>query len=159
MRSRSRSRSGAVAAVPSDRRGEGGSTLLLIPVGLLIMFLLGAIAVDAALRFQDTREVVEIASGLANDAAGAVDVGALYDAAAAGVTLQQVPVDRQRLARLVAQVEQVRGDRLGVTCDVDVTPTAVAATCRGTSLPFFAPGTRGAVPVEATVEAVLTPPP
>lgn len=56
---------------------ERGSALLLVPAGVLVLVVLGAIAVDFALAFLGQRELAGAAAAAANDAAAA----ALSDAA------------------------------------------------------------------------------
>lgn len=56
---------------------ERGSVLLLVPAGVLVLVVLGAVAVDFALAFLGQRELTAAAAAAANDAAGA----ALSDAA------------------------------------------------------------------------------
>lgn len=57
---------------------ERGSALMLMPVAVLIVILLGAIAVDRALLFGAQRDLVATAQAAANDGVAAgVDVGAL----------------------------------------------------------------------------------
>ncbi|MEX0835049.1 MAG: hypothetical protein WD010_03090, partial [Nitriliruptor sp.] len=46
-------------------RDEGGNTLLLMPVGVLILLVLGAIAVDFAIVFTAQRELANLTAGLA----------------------------------------------------------------------------------------------
>lgn len=53
------------------RRTESGSALLLVPAGVLVLLVLGAIAVDAAVAFLGQREVSNAAAAAANDAATA----------------------------------------------------------------------------------------
>lgn len=55
---------------------EDGSTLVLYPFAVLIVFGLGGIALDFALYFQAHRESVDAAAGLASDIAGIVDEAA-----------------------------------------------------------------------------------
>ena len=50
-------------------RGEHGSVLALMPVAALIFLVLGSIAVDAAIAYMGEREVGNLASAVANDAA------------------------------------------------------------------------------------------
>lgn len=50
---------------------ERGSALLLVPAGVLVLLVLGAIAVDAAVAFLGQREVSNAAAAAANDAATA----------------------------------------------------------------------------------------
>ena len=51
--------------------GEAGSVLMLMPAGVLIVLLLGAIAVDAAVVFLGERELADLTAAAANDAATA----------------------------------------------------------------------------------------
>jgi hypothetical protein len=59
--------------VLTGRRGrrERGSVLLLVPAGVLIVVVLASIAVDFAIAFLGEREVADLASACANDAATA----------------------------------------------------------------------------------------
>lgn len=58
------------------RRDERGSALFLMPVGVIIVLLLGALVADTAFVFLAKREVMNGATAAANDAAAAaVDVG------------------------------------------------------------------------------------
>lgn len=69
-----------MAEVPAvgRHRGEAGSALMLFPAAVLILFLLGSIAVDAAVLHLRQRELVTAAQGAAQDAATyAVDDAAL----------------------------------------------------------------------------------
>jgi hypothetical protein len=55
---------------PSGRlSGERGSVLALMPVAALIFLVLGSLAVDAAIAYMGEREVGNLASAVANDAA------------------------------------------------------------------------------------------
>lgn len=91
-------------------RREDGSVLLLVPVGALILLVLGAIAVDFAVIFTAQREVANLTAGLANDAAGAVDEDAFF-------TTGDYRIDRSRAQRVVQQVVATRpDDTLRVSC-------------------------------------------
>lgn len=48
---------------------ERGSVLMLVPAGVLVLFVLGALAVDVAIAFLAQRELSATAAALANDAA------------------------------------------------------------------------------------------
>ena len=50
---------------------ERGSVLMLVPAGVLVLLMLGAIAVDSAVGFMAQRELSSLAAGVANDVAGA----------------------------------------------------------------------------------------
>lgn len=63
----------------AEADGEAGSTLLLVPSAVLVLFLLTALAVDAAAAFLAQRELADACAGAANDAAAAaLDVDRLY---------------------------------------------------------------------------------
>ncbi len=56
--------------------GTRGSVLLLMPAGVLIVLLLGAVAVDSAAVYLSQRQAYNVAFDAANDAAGAgIDLG------------------------------------------------------------------------------------
>ena len=72
---------------------EAGSTLLLVPSAVLVLFLLTALAVDGAASFLAQRELADVCAGAANDAATvALDVGDLYGGA--GPSTRDVDLDR-----------------------------------------------------------------
>ena len=52
---------------PPVSRNESGSALILIPAGVLIVVILGAIMVDGGLAFLGEREAVNAATAAAND--------------------------------------------------------------------------------------------
>lgn len=60
-------------------RGQQGNTLLLMPVGVLVLLLLAAIAVDAAVLFLGQRRVADLAASVAQDAIAAVDETGFYE--------------------------------------------------------------------------------
>ncbi len=62
------------------RRGDDGSVLMLVPAGLLVLFILGAIAVDSAVVFLAARDLSNRTAAVANDAAAAaIDDAAFYE--------------------------------------------------------------------------------
>jgi hypothetical protein len=62
-----------------DGRGDRGSVLLLMPAGVLVVLVLGALAVDLSIVHLGEREVSAAANAAANDAATwALDQAALY---------------------------------------------------------------------------------
>ncbi len=52
----------------SDRSGEHGSVLALVPAGLLVLVLLAAIAVDSSVAYLGRRELAAAADAAANNA-------------------------------------------------------------------------------------------
>lgn len=83
---------------PQDRC-ERGSVLLLVPAGVLVLFVLAAIAVDHALAFLGQRELSAAAAAAANDAAGA----AVSDAAFYGGATGPIVIDGARAERIAAE--------------------------------------------------------
>jgi hypothetical protein len=123
-------------------RPDGGSVLILMPVALLVTLLLGAIAVDAAQRFEAQRQAVADAQALANDAASALSDSVLrgHGAGAAGSTdgATEAPLDPAEVrARLRADVagRAIRGD---VTWSVSA-GTVTVTVRRPVSLAFAPP--------------------
>ena len=138
-------------------RAEGGSTLLLVPSAVLILFLLTALAVDGAAAFLAQRELADACAGAANDAAAvALDPERLYGAS--GPSAQQVDLGRagdiahSRVAPLEArwgrpvdvQAETVGPQvvmHLGASVPLPIGPggasrprTKVNATCEATTV-------------------------
>ena len=136
---------------------EGGSTLLLVPSAVLVLFLLTALAVDAAASFLAQRELADACAAAANDAATvALDPGRLYGAG--GSPGQDVDLDRavaiaqSRAAPLAArwgQPVRTRAEvdgpdvvlRLQGSAPLPIGPggagrtrVGITATCRSTSV-------------------------
>lgn len=89
---------------------ERGSVLLLVPAGVLVLFVLAAIAVDFGLAFLGQRELSAAAAAAANDAAGV----AVSDTAFYGATTSEVVIEASRAQRVVADA-LVRRRPTGVT--------------------------------------------
>lgn len=136
--------------------GEDGSTLLLYPFAVLIVFALGAIAVDAAVLFQAHREAVDVASGVAADIAGVVDEAAFADDGT-------IRIDRDRAGDVLAFANTVTLDDHPnqLRCGADVAPdgAGVAVTCDGTGRPLLLPigGDSPLMTFSATVTATADP--
>jgi Flp pilus assembly protein TadG len=121
--------------VSADRWArEDGNTLVLFPAAILIMFVLAAIAVDAAVTLNARREVADIAATAANDAVTALAAEAFYGEGT-------IEFDLDLAAQRVAAVVGARGDDRGqggltVTCappaPVPGDPLALRVVCRGT---------------------------
>ena len=136
---------------------EGGSTLLLVPSAVLVLFLLTALAVDAAASFLAQRELADACAAAANDAAAvALDPGRLYGVG--GPATQHVDLDRAvavtqsrtaplaaRWGRPVSTQAEVDGAdvvlRLQGSAPLPIAPAGagrtrvgITATCRSTSV-------------------------
>lgn len=101
-----------------DGGDEAGSTLLLVPSAILVLFLLTALAVDGAATFLAQRQLADACAGAVNDAAtAALDVDRLYRS---GGSTQEVDPDRAAtIARgRVAPLEARWGRAVEVRSDV-----------------------------------------
>ncbi len=101
-----------------DDGNEAGSTLLLVPSAVLVLFLLTALAVDGAATFLAQRQLADACAGAVNDAATvALDVDRLYRS---GGPVQEVDPDRATtIARSrVAPLEAKWGRAVDVRSDV-----------------------------------------
>jgi Flp pilus assembly protein TadG len=129
----------------ADRRwrAEDGNTLILMPVGVLVLLVLGAIAVDSAVMFSAQREVATVAAGLANDVAGAIDERRVFDEG-------RFVIDPARAEQLVATVLANRGD--DIRCAVAVDEDRVQVACEDPAVRLvFAPALQAIPGVTGTV--------
>lgn len=108
------------------RERERGSVLALMPVAVLVFIVLGSLAVDASLAFLGEREVSNLASAVANDAATqGIDVVRYYGTG-------ELVIDPVRV-REVADAAIARSglDHLeGLTIDTDVVGDSVVVRVR-----------------------------
>lgn len=127
--------------------------MILMPLGVLVMLVLAAIAVDAALLHRTQAELENTAAALTNDVAAAVGTGSLFDEDA-DIRIDPGLVDR--LASVHAAASAVPGTTCAVTFTNAVEPTA-AATCDGDANLIFrgAVGLSDVVPLTATEESLL----
>jgi Flp pilus assembly protein TadG len=137
-------------------RDPAGNTLVLFPAAVLIVFGLGAVALDTATVFLGQRRLVDVASAVANDAIAAVDVDAFF---AQDDPVAAVPLDRARAeARRDQIVARQSLDRSlsQVMCTIEVLATGPPAraevTCTATVAPILAPLWPGA-PRERSIRA------
>ena len=100
-----------------------GSVLMLVPAGVLVLFVLGAIAVDFAIAFLAQRELSAVAVSLANDAATvALSEDRLYagereidEGRAAEVVRDALPQRAPRGVRDLETTVRAAGDQVCVT--------------------------------------------
>lgn len=108
------------------REHERGSVLALMPVAVLVFIVLGSMAVDASLAFLGEREVANLASAVANDAATqGIDVVRYYGTG-------ELVIDPVRV-REVADAAMARSglDHLeGLTIETDVVGDSVVVRVR-----------------------------
>lgn len=129
-----------------------------MPVAVLIVLMLGSIALDSAVVFRAQRELQDVASGLANDAASAINIDAFY----ASEGSPNIVLDTGRIDALIATVLGSRGaDPLAVACTHDVDTAAALATvtitCTGSSQTILRRALIGGdrVPIRASATATL----
>lgn len=122
-------------------RGDGGSSLLLVPAGVLIVFVLGGLAVDASAVHLAQRELLDAAASAASDAAGAgIDTATLR---ATGVLRLDPARARTAAERSLAGQGLAGLDPASVQVEVD--PTAATVTVRASrrTRHVFAPALPG----------------
>lgn len=71
------------------RGGEEGTILLMVPAGLLVMIMLGAMAFDMSLAYAGERRIADLAAGWANDALVRIDLDQFYAADDQEIRLDQ----------------------------------------------------------------------
>lgn len=111
-------------------RSERGSVLALMPAAVMILIVLGAIAVDGSLAFLAERQVSNLASSIANDAATqGIDVVRFYDDGT--LVLDEALVQAVADAALVQAIESLAHlDDLTIevaVVDVDTVEVSVRA--------------------------------
>ncbi|MGH2930609.1 MAG: hypothetical protein ACRDL8_20565, partial [Solirubrobacteraceae bacterium] len=146
---------GSASGAPGARvRRDRGSVLVLVPAGLLVLFLLAGIAVDSAAAYLGQQQLRDTLAAAANDAATAGLSGPSFYQGGA------VRIDEASAARTVCLdvAAQSEGDLHGVQLWIAVTPTTVrlagAATVEavfGRLIPGF-----GHRHVRASASAVVT---
>lgn len=96
---------------------QRGSVLLLFPVGVLVVLVMGAMAVDSSIAFLGERELASAVAAAANDAA----TEALSDRAFYGdgaLAFDEAEVERVAEARVRASVDDGRHFGLAVRAEV-----------------------------------------
>lgn len=129
----------------ADRlRGDRGSALMLMPAGVLIVLVLGALAVDAAILFLGERELADLTAAAANDAATvALNEASFYECG-------RLALDEQRAEEVAATVASARvSDAVTLTSvevEVrnDLDPPQVTVAAAGTVRLVFTPAMPGA---------------
>lgn len=139
---------------PRSHRGDLGSTQILMPVGLLIVLLLGAIAFDLSWIYQAQRELTDTAASAANDAVTyGLSPGSLRDGSGGHLDSQRVAnaVDRNLSVRNLSGLDpgrtniSINGDQVTVTLTRQVDYVFAKSI----------PGTSSGRDVTATMSATL----
>ena len=135
---------------------EAGNTLVLFPAAVLIVFALGALALDSATVFLGQRRLVDVATQVAGDALVAVNPEAFF---AQDGDVEVVPLDPARAAtrrdQIVASQTPDRSlEDLACTIDLltDGPPARAEVTCTATVRPILAPLWPGA-PASRAIQA------
>lgn len=122
----------------------------MVPAGVLVLIILGAIAVDVAVAFLGQRELSGLASAVANDAAtAALSDERFYRGAGSAVAragpgeIELDPVAAQRLAREAVDRRAPRG-LTNVVVDTRTNGNQVCVTLRGDVAYVFAKAVPGA---------------
>jgi Flp pilus assembly protein TadG len=139
-------------------RADRGSTLVLMPAAVLIVIILGAIAADFSHVHNRKRELIAVASSIANDAVTyGIDTGALRNGAGSTVVYND---DRVRDVINTSVSHHVSPDRpiTFVSYTVDTTTDTVTVTLAENVDYIFAKAIPGVVddhhPIRATGTAV-----
>lgn len=133
-------------------RSQGGSVLILVPAGVLVLLILGAISVDLSIAYLAQRQLQDAATAAVNDAAGAALDQAVLRAGG------PASLDPDLAASVVrdAVAADVRGPvRLTADPVVEVAGTQVTVRLEGDAPYVFSPSIPG-VPRRAHVRAVAT---
>lgn len=97
---------------------------MLVPAGVLVLFILGSIAVDSSIAFLAQRELTAAAAAAANDAAGAaVSDATFYDSGGPGDAPGRIVLDPARAGEVAAEAVATRVPR-GLH---DIVPTVAVA--------------------------------
>ena len=122
---------------------ERGSALMLMPAGVLIVLVLGALAVDSAILFLGERELADLSAAAANDAATAAIVEqSFYECGRL-----ELDDDRARAVALTV-AQQRRSDAVALTSVTavvrnDQQPPQVEISATGTVRLIFTPAVPG----------------
>ena len=139
-------------------RRERGSVLMLVPAGVLIVVVLASIAVDFTVAFLGERELANLASSAANDAAtAAVDLEHLRDTGEFRLDIDRA--EQIVAASLEASSTEVDLDAPSVELTMIGGEPAVRVRLTGTVDYVFAPALPGGperVDVAASAVAVAT---
>lgn len=82
---------------------------MLMPAAVLIVLVLGAVSVDAAVRFQSQREAVADAQSIAHDAASAIVASSLRETGADPSTVALDTAEVERRIRLDVHARRLEG--------------------------------------------------
>ncbi len=105
----------------SEPKSERGTSMLLVPVMVLILMLAAGLVVDSSIAFSTKRDLAEAASAAANDASTAIERDGAYDSGS-------VRLDRSLAQRRAQRAVSLRANNL--PADVTVATRAVTRVGR-----------------------------
>jgi hypothetical protein len=122
-----------------------------MPVAILVLLALAAIAIDSAAIYLGQRRVADVAAGLANDAAAGLSEGAFYGGGEVAISPARAARRQEQVLASLAEDPAFRE----VRCDVVPAGDLVTVTCRAQVEPIFARAVRlrGSTLVTATETA------
>ena len=124
-----------------DRHGQSGSVLLLVPAGVLIVVILGALMVDSAAAFLAEREAEATAAGIANDVATiAIDEVLLRRAGIYRIAPRRINAIKDQLAQIASEQLSAVFVPGSTVLDIDVlSPTEVRVELSGQARRIIGP--------------------
>lgn len=116
--------------------------MILFPAAILILFGLGALAMESANLFLGTRRLTDLASAVANDAVGALQEDAFYESGATRLDLPAATSREQALVGIQTGTQDRSFEAVG--CAITETtvvggPLTVEVVCEATVRPILRP--------------------
>ena len=122
---------------------DGGTALMLMPAGVLIVIILGALAVDSAILFLGERELADLTAAAANDAATvALDEETFYRCGRLRLNDDEAAEVAETVAAARAS-DAVTDVAVSAQVDNRVSPPEVTVTATGTVRLVFSPALPG----------------
>jgi hypothetical protein len=116
--------------------------MILFPAAILILFGLGALAMESANLFLGTRRLTDLASAVANDAVGALQEGTFYESGRTRLDSGAAASREQGLVDLQTGSQDRSFEAVGCTITETTTidgPLAVEVVCEATVRPILRP--------------------
>ena len=113
---------------------EAGNTLVLVPVALLLVLGLAALAIDGTLLFLAERQLRGLAASVATDAAGTLDPARFYGP---GGEIVLDAVAAQRRADVMEGHHDEDASLLALSCQVTIEGPVAVVTCHAQTRPLL----------------------
>lgn len=116
--------------------------MILFPAALLILFGLGALAMESANLFLGTRRLTDLASAVASDAVGALQEDAFYESGATRLDAGTATAREQVLVDIQTGTQDRSFEAVGCTITETTAtdgPLAVEVVCEATVRPILRP--------------------